>query len=415
MRLRKLSVVLAASALGGAALGALPAIGADHKDAPLTKAAAQSDINDVYVFKGTSGKPVLVMTVNPLTSPADTSALRLDTNTVYEFKIDLNGDAVADAALKLTASGSGPIQDFTLRQASGAGAVSNDPVGTVLLSNGKTSTGINVTVNTDSAGHKVYVGPRDDPFFFDLGAFNAGLAFTNPGVDTFKGTNITAIVIELPDFPGGSQSFGVWGTTAKQNNVGAWAQLDRMGRPAILTVFIPPTVANMNGDLEDEFNQTHPDRDKALWKATVVETLNNIAAFLNITAKPELADILLPDILTADFAQAIGYLNGRGLADDVIDGSLQVITGIAGLGDGVPANDKAFLAAFPYLAEPHGAAAGATPTTAAPRPPNTGSGADGDSGSDAWRWTLPAGLIAAALLMGAAGYAATRREAGTRA
>ena len=63
------------AALGAAALGANPALGADHRDAPLTKTNAQLDINDVYVFKGTEGM-VGIMTVNPLTSPAATAGLR---------------------------------------------------------------------------------------------------------------------------------------------------------------------------------------------------------------------------------------------------------------------------------------------------------------------------------------------------
>lgn len=404
MRLRKLSIALAASAIGAAALGAVPALGADHKDAPITKTDGQSDINDLYVFKGTAtAGVVLAMTVNPLTTPPDTAGtgtgggtrLHLGLGTVYEFKIDTNGDAVPDLSYKVTAKGTGGAQDITLKKATASDAVTDDDSGVVIAS-GKSSMGSAVTTITGTGGEKLYVGPRDDPFFFDLGAFNAGLAFQAVGVDTFKGTNITAIVLELPQPP--ATNLGVWATTAKNG-----VQFDRMGRPGILTIFVPPTVANTNGDLEDAYNQNTPDRDKAIFKATFVETLNNIAAFLNITAKPELADVLLPDILTADLSKPIGYLNGRAPVDDVIDGSLQVITGIAGLGDGVPANDKAFPATFPYLADPHG-------VPGAPAAPSTGSGLQADNGEGVMRWSLPAGLIAAAALLGAAGFVASRRE-----
>ena len=52
-----------------------------------------------------------------------------------------------------------------------------------------------------------------------------------------------------------------------------------------------------------------------------------------------------------------GYPNGRRLADDVIDITLQVAEGFllvqkTGLEDGVDKNDKAFLDSFPYLAYP---------------------------------------------------------------
>jgi hypothetical protein len=403
MRLRKLSLALGLAAVGAVVLGAVPAMGADHKDAPLTRTMARLDINDLYAFT-TPDAVVAVMTVNPLTSPADTAGLRLDTNATYEFKIDTDGDAAADLAYKFTFSGTGPVQDVTIRRAEAGEAHANGPFGPVVAT-GKTSVGAGVTTIEWAGGFKAYVGPRDDPFFFDLTAFNKGLAFTNPGKDTFAGTNVTAIVLSLPRASRPADNLGFWATTAKPGQLGGWDQVDRMGRPAILTVFIPTLeyVGDTSPSKEDAFNANSPDRDVALWKDTVVGTLNAIGATLNIPAKPELADVLLPDILTIDVTKPTGYLNGRGLADDVIDISLGVITGIAGIGDGVAANDRAFLPVFPYLAAPHGAAA-------APAPPNTGSGFAARDGSMVnWQWTLPAGLIAAGLLLAAAGYVQRRR------
>jgi hypothetical protein len=112
MRLRKLSILLGVAAISVGVLGALPAMGADHRDADLTKAAPRSDINDLYVFKGQSaGGYTAVITVNPLTSPADTGSLRLDPDTLYELKADTNGDAIADVGYKLTASSTGAARD----------------------------------------------------------------------------------------------------------------------------------------------------------------------------------------------------------------------------------------------------------------------------------------------------------------
>lgn len=388
MRLRKLSLALGTAAIGVAVLGAIPAFGADHRDAPLAKAAAKSDITDVYAFTGAGGSAVFALNVNPLTSPADTASLSLDPDTVYEFKMDTNGDAVADVAYKLTASGTGAVQDITLRKATGSNAVTNDISGDVVAT-GKSSAGSTVSVINVDGGGKLFVGPRDDPFFFDLAGFQNGLKFT--GVDTFKGTNITSIVLELPKAP--ATSMGVWGTTSKQDALQKWVQLDRMGRPAINTVFIP-------AEKKDAFNNNTPDRDAAIYKADVV------AALKSLGAGPELADVLLPDILTVDFSKPTNYLNGRGLADDVIDISLQAITGNKSIGDGVNANDRPFSASFPYEAAPN--------TGSAPGVPNTGSGVKADDGSNAGQWTLPAGLIAAAALMAAAGFL-NRRRAGERA
>jgi hypothetical protein len=123
-------------------------------------------------------------------------------------------------------------------------------------------------------------------------------------------------------------------------------------------------------------------------------------------ATDALAGLLLPDILTADFSKSIGYLNGRDLDDDVIDISLQAITGNSAASDMVPANDKAFSSTFPYLAAAHG---GGTGGSGAPGAPNTGTGTVTESDAGMSRWSLPAGLIGGGFLLGAAGLVQRRR------
>lgn len=388
MRLRKLSILLGAAAISAGVLSAIPSMAADHKDSPLTQAAPRSDINDLYVFKGESaGGYTAVITVNPLTSPADTANLRLDPDTLYELKADTNGDAVADVSYKFTASGTGAVQNITVRRATGSDAVTNDVSGEIIMQ-GKSSAGAGVTTITDATGRKLYIGPRDDPFFFDLAGFQNGLKFT--GVDAFKGTNVTAIVFEVPSVT--TQQIGFWATTSKKDNLGNWVQLDRMGRPAINTVFIPK-------DQKDAYNNNTPDRDKGIYTDEVTATLDALGS----PATADLAALLLPDVLTVDLSKPVGYLNGRGLADDVIDISLQAITGDKSIGDGVNANDKAFSSSFPYLAAP-------TTGGAAPGAPNTGNGLVANDSGSSLPWALPAGLIAAGLLLGAAGFAQSFRS-----
>ena len=147
---------------------------------------------------------------------------RFEAPEFVEIKMDADGNAIPDMSLKFTVSGTGPVQDVTVRQATGSDAVVDEPLGKV-VAQGKTSAGSGVTTFNAADGTKIYVGPRDDPFFFDLTAFNAGLKFTNPGTDTFKGTNVTAFVVEVPasvvkaSMPSGK--FGVWGTTANFDTI----------------------------------------------------------------------------------------------------------------------------------------------------------------------------------------------------
>lgn len=364
-----------APALAIAAIGVVsstPAFAADHGDAPLAKANVPLDINDVYAFEGEGDNVVFVMTVNPLTMPGASPSF--DSAGLYQFKIDNDGDAVADVAYNVTfsAAGGDGAQTATVKRAGGtdAGSLSDD--GAEVLS-GETTVGTGTPVVTDDGGRTLFAGLRDDPFFFDLNAFRAGLKFRDPGNDFFKGTNISAIVLEVPqdDFlDGSSTEAGVWGVTSKAGSV-----IDRMGRPAIATVFIP-------ADQKDAFNNTRPDQDVERWKDTVVASLNSL------NSDPALADALLPDILTFDTSMPMGFLNGRALADDVIDAELQLITGNDAATDNVDANDRPFGSAFPYLASPNTA----MPPTPVPGAPTPGAGATMPSGAASP--TRPTGVVA---------------------
>lgn len=121
-------------------------------------------------------------------------------------------------------------------------------------------------------------------------------------------------------------------------------QVDRVGLPAIGTVFIP-------SNQDDAYNAAQPVNDRAQY-------LDELVTVLMAFGHPDpgaLAGALLPDILPINTAQPTGFLNGRRLEDNVITAELGLIFGAnAALNDDhVDANDKMFLAAFPYLAGPH--------------------------------------------------------------
>ena len=123
---------------------------------------------------------------------------------------------------------------------------------------------------------------------------------------------------------------------------------DRMARAAINTVFNHGTDKNI-------FNSIDPDKDLSAMTSegiTFVQSFRNTLTALG--GNPDLATVLLPDVLNYDFSKATNYaaLNGRRLQDDVIDISLSLVTGGGLTTDNVgPHSD--YLSEFPYLGTPH--------------------------------------------------------------
>src|SRR5260370_30633135 len=117
-----------------------PNFGFPHGDARL-------DLTDLYAFPkpGDGGKSVLIMNVHPsatVNPPGPTTAEPFATEALYEFKIDTDGDAVADIAYRLRFSSSnGGAQTATLRRVEGAQAAGVGDGGHVLVHGAPVSTG----------------------------------------------------------------------------------------------------------------------------------------------------------------------------------------------------------------------------------------------------------------------------------
>jgi hypothetical protein len=197
MKKTKIVVAVAvALVLGGGILWA-----ADHADAPAVTNQT-TDITDVYAFSGAdANNMVFVGNTQGLLAPAATSAAKFDANTLIEFNIDNNNDNVEDLVIQAVYDGTnmkfyGPVAP----SATGAKSKLEGPVtATVAV----TPYGTSPVIATGTNGMKVFAGPRDDPFFFDLDQFKKILGgtatgFNNPGVDHFAGTNVMSVVVELP-------------------------------------------------------------------------------------------------------------------------------------------------------------------------------------------------------------------------
>jgi hypothetical protein len=320
-------------------LATIPASAADHLDAPgLTPPGGDTrvDITDVYAFQSPTNpdNTVLVMGVNPLAGVLNDGTFR--PGAFYEFKIDSTGDGNEDLTYRVTFSKANASlqQRVTLQTLPGVkGASSNMVTG---------MTGTNIAI---PGGGWISAGVYDDPFFFDLNGFLA-LDFCNPGTNFFNGLNISAIVLEVPSSWLGATNVGIWARTEVNGN-----QIDRMGRPAINTVFIPNNPLEPSGSEPSQrnaFNAGKPSNDQRDFRGEVVDTLE-IFYGAGSPAAQGLADFLLPDVLTIDTSSTAGFPNGRALADDVIDIELGLVTNGAITSDCV-ANDSVFSSSFPYLA-----------------------------------------------------------------
>jgi len=361
-------------------LGAAPflASAADHLDAPslgsLTAGSLKGDrdINDVYVFNGANAsKTVLALTVSP--AAGILGPLAFGTNVRYTIHVDNTGAPYADNVAyvaRFGAPGSGPDgKQSVMLWRNG-----------VLVASGATGNTIQI-----SPSGKLMAGLRSDPFFFDLLGFRGSLGLSGSGgntlcdanpTDFFASLNTLAIIIEVPDSALGT-NVAVWATT-EQLIAGNWVAIDQMGRPAINTVF------NSTAADKEQFNVTPPSTQATVDGGKFVN--NTIAVLTALSGlDPEgaytaaqagvLAGVLIPDVITYNTGTvAVGPLNGRALANDVIDVELNITTGGDPLNlfgadgatgllpnrnavGGVPSDcvgaHADYMASWPYLGVPH--------------------------------------------------------------
>ena len=196
---------------------------ADHIDAPAVTGTGNvslgSDITDIYAFQSPTdnSKMVFVLNTQGLLSPGATGTASFPGNVMYEINIDNNGNNVEDLVIQCL------VKNGKLRVYGPVAPAATGTTSTVVASAPYVETAVTAygaaspSVGTNSAGMKIFAGPRDDPFFFDLTRFKeiiAGTqtAFRNPGVDAFAGTNVMSIVVEVPKSAlGSATTINVWG------------------------------------------------------------------------------------------------------------------------------------------------------------------------------------------------------------
>lgn len=215
--MKKTKIILGLSLL---AITGLTLVAADHIDAPSVTGNA-SDITDFYAFQGQdTNNLVFAVNTQGLLSPNATGAASFNENVMIEVNIDNTGDNVEDLVIQAIRKGDkmyffGPFapsvkgKSSTISTTQASGSVEISKYGqSAIISN--------------ENGMKFFAGPRDDPFFFDLGQYQAILGgtasgFKTVGTDTFAGTNVLSVVIEVPKSKlGTATTLNTWVETKKK-------------------------------------------------------------------------------------------------------------------------------------------------------------------------------------------------------
>jgi hypothetical protein len=399
--------------------GALTASASSHREAPAIAEDQFADNTDVYAFISPNDPGKLVMIANfvPFLLPGSGPNFYKFADSVrYQIRIDNDGDAVPDVSYRWT---------FTSQRKNGATFLYNTGVVDSITSpnlnvtqtyrlervnerNGQTTTIMdNVPVAPwhvgknsfpdyekvalqavrTAKGVTAFAGPRDEPFFVDLGVFDL---LGVEGDATTNGVNVMSLVIEVPitDIANrgarpaaGSKTkdsvVGIYASASRkrirflrgerrEDDFGGFVQVSRLAWPLVNEVIIPLQD-------KDKYNRSNPRDDVANFGAYILDPevpkLLNLVLHANCPATPpggrtDIFALLSPndtkgaDLLRIDITQGqtnaqSHFPNGRALTDDVTDTLLTVACNNGSpIGDGVNANDKPFTSTFPYLASP---------------------------------------------------------------
>jgi hypothetical protein len=300
----------------------------------------RSHITDLYVFQkpGDAHKTILVMNINPH-SPITADAV--DHESVYEFGVDTDADAVTDIAFRVRFS---PVeaesQTASVQLATGRDATADFNSGETIIPEAPVTFGTEPEI-TAVGDFRFFAGLRSDSFFAD--PVGAGNNFQWTGKDFFADKNVFGIVLEVPNSALGlNPQVGVWARVLVPHD-GRLVQGDRAGRPGIDNNF------NQGDDDKRIWNQQEPSKDRELFLDKFAHVFEH--AGYSEDQAISLAESLLPDLLTYDYSSSAGYPNGRNLTDDVINMGIALLSNGTVPADGLQPHAD-LRCDFPFLGRP---------------------------------------------------------------
>ncbi len=423
--------ILATLFLGAALLasfGQAPALASSHSEAPGTSKDRLADDTDLYAWVASDAPDAVTFVGNwvPLIEPnSGPNFASFDDAASYYFNVDNVGDSRKHIRFEFSFNttrqnpntflyNTGVVStltdpDLNVRQTWTLTRINVDTNQETVIGTGQVAPWFvgptsmpdyaslaASAITTLPGGYKVFVGPRDDPFFVDLAAVFDLISIRRlpgnkgKGVDGVGGYNVMSVVLQVPKTAltrdGAAPSavannhiLGIWDTAERLKNSvlngdgtitnsGPEVQVSRLGMPLVNEIVIPL-------GRKDLFNASEPINDVANFGASVVDPepaklltalfgiavppapRNDIVAVfatgvpglnqpanvvpgemlrLNMTIPPT-ASPSRYGVLAGDLA---GFPNGRRLADDVVDIELRVVAGVLVNGFNVAPNNQ---------------------------------------------------------------------------
>jgi hypothetical protein len=340
---------------------------AHHLDSPIARQDIRLDITDLYVFNGETGTVFVINVCHSIAGKVPVPGYHPEG--MYEFKVDLDGDAVEDLTYRITFDERDPAgkQRFVLRRITGSDAVDPDAAGTVVA---RGSTGETVAT---ASGLRIWAGKAGDPFWIEPDVLHAvGHAFQDGTVidltgwdpskakNLFAGHTVYSIVLEVPDAElvadaFGNKRIGVWALATLATDAGGWRAINRVGLP-----MIHPLFTQFNEDLGNRLNAGRPADDFSTYGEVVSKAIAGVVAANRTSEDPQgygarVTHRFFPNILPYEVGTpaTFGFAewNGRALTDNAPDVMFSIAANTpVGLGIGkesVPAKPSKV---FPYVA-----------------------------------------------------------------
>ncbi len=306
-----------------------------HLDSPLARQDIRLDITDLYVFRGQTGTVFAINLCHSIFGPIPVPGYHPEG--MYEFKVDLNGDAVEDLTYRFTFDqrDAKEKQRYVVRRIRGVDAVNPDAPGDIV------ARGTTEETVTTPTGLRIWAGKAGDPFWIEPDVLHAvghalqdGTIVNLSGWDPsraknlFAGHTVYSVVLEAPDAEllagaGDKRRIGVFALSRLATDAGGWQSINRVGLP-----MIHPLFTQFNEDLGNRLNGGRPADDLATHGETVAKAIAGVVSATGTAEDPhaygeKIARRVCPNLLPYEVGTpaVFGFAewNGRSLTDNAPD------------------------------------------------------------------------------------------------